>query len=427
MVRFVFAVVLILPILPVVLRADVVRLKSGGEVRGSIVAEDGNDAATPNSGSPNVTVETLSGGTIVVRRDDIEFITRRPRVFEEHERKAGQAPPTVDAHWELAEWCREQRLDEQRQYHLKQIVAIEPDHADARQALGQVQHNGQWMTRDEMMRDRGLVRHKGRWITPQERDLIEKTAAERDREQQWFTDVRKWKAWLRGNSDDLRRQAIKELKALRDADAVPALAKFFGDDPDRSVRSLYVSVLAEMPGNKPVEPLVTQALLDVDAEVRREALAAIDRSRYEAALPHFLAGLQHDQNAVVRRAGAGLQKIGDVRAVPDLMKALITTHRYRIQVPDNTPTHTFGRNGTFGPGARPLPPAIEAALRTGAMPWGVTVVDLANPRRTRMATVSVNQENPEVLSALQSITGESFGFDERTWRLWWAARKNGVG
>ena len=32
----------------------------------------------------------------------------------------------------------------------------------------------------------------------------------------------------------------------------------------------------------------------------------------------------------------------------------------------------------------------------------------------------------EVLAALRKITGESFGFDERTWRLWWAAKKNGA-
>ncbi|MGC1276527.1 MAG: HEAT repeat domain-containing protein [Planctomycetaceae bacterium] len=421
MFRMIARAALVLPMLPAALVADVVRLKSGGEVRGSVVDAD------ETADSETVTVETLSGGTISVRKTDVEFITRRPRVVEEYERKAQNAANTVEAQWELAEWCRLNDLDERRREHLERIVEVEFDHAEARQALGQIQHDGQWMTREEVMRDRGLVPYKGRWITPQELELIEKTAAERDREQRWFTEVRKLKAWLRGNSDDLRRQSIATLRALRDPDAVPALAKFFGDDPDPAVRSLYVSVLAAMPGDKPVEPLVTQSLHDVDADVRREALAAIGETRSDAALPYFLKGLQHERNEVVRRAGLGLEKVGDERAVPDLMKALITTHRYRIQVPDNTPTYAFARNGAFGPGGTPLTPEIEMAMRTGALPYGVNVVDLTQPRRTRMVTVSVNQENAEVLTALQAITGETFGFDERTWRLWWAAKKNGIG
>jgi hypothetical protein len=77
---------------------------------------------------------------------------------------------------------------------------------------------------------------------------------------------------------------------------------------------LYVSVLSAMPETKPVEP------------------------RYEAAQPYYLQGLRSDVNDVVRRAGAALEKVEDERAVPDLIKALITPHHYRVQIPDNTPT-----------------------------------------------------------------------------------------
>jgi hypothetical protein len=40
-------------------------------------------------------------------------------------------------------------------------------------------------------------------------------------------------------------------------------------------------------------------------------------------------------------------------------------------------------------------------------------------------TVVVDREyrNTEVLTALQSITKQSFGFDKDSWRRWWSAKQ----
>lgn len=411
-------------LLPAAAAADVVKLKSGGELRGVVIEPAGG---TEGGASDGVTVETLSGGTVAVPRADVEFVTRRPRIIEEYEVKAKATADTVEAQWALAEWCRENRLDEQRRTHLERVVEVEPDHADARAALDQTNYEGEWLTREEIMEKRGLVPHKGRWITPQELELIEKTQTEREREQAWFATARKLKAWLRGTNLALRQKGIDALKAVDDPDAVPALEKFFRDDPDPAVRKLYLSVLAGTPGPKPVRPLVTQSLHDVDYQVRFAALAAIGDDRREDALPYFLQGLRHDSNDVVRRAGKGLEQVGDDRAVPDLIKSLITTHRHGIQVPETMPTYSFTTGGAFGPSGVPLPPDIAVALRTGALPYGVEIVEPNKVVRWKTVMISVNHENPEVLAALRKITGQSFGFDERTWRLWWAAKKNGAG
>ena len=86
--RLIARLALVLPLLPAVVAADVVRLKSGGEVRGVIVAPSDGTTGT-------VTVETLSGGVVSVPREDVEFVTRRPRVVEEYELKAKTAPETI--------------------------------------------------------------------------------------------------------------------------------------------------------------------------------------------------------------------------------------------------------------------------------------------------------------------------------------------
>ena len=94
-------------------------------------------------------------------------------------------------------------------------------------------------------------------------------------------------------------------------------------------------------------PLVTQSLHDVDYQVRHAALASIGEERHGDALPYYLQGLRNGLNEVVRRAGVGLEEVADERAIPDLIKALITTHQYRIQVRDDAPSYSFSTGGTY--------------------------------------------------------------------------------
>ncbi|VAX41816.1 hypothetical protein MNBD_PLANCTO02-3334, partial [hydrothermal vent metagenome] len=80
--------------------------------------------------------------------------------------------------------------------------------------------------------------------------------------------------------------------------------------------------------------------------------------------------------------------------------------------------------------ATPIPPQIEGLLRTGQLPNGVIINNqdmIPNDMRPMVTvTVDYHHNNDEVLSALSKITGQSFGYDKRTWRLWWITKKSGV-
>lgn len=404
-------------------RADLIRLKSGGEIRGTIPREKGATSG------PQVTIETLSGAKVTVPQEQIAFVSRRPLKVEEYEARARRTPNTVEAQWALAEWCRENNLRSQRDDHLEQIVKLDPEHEKAHYGLKHTKVNGEWMTREERMTSQGYVKYKGRWITPQELELTEKTEAEREREERWFQQIHVWKNWLTGTHAGRSKDALKAFSEIKDPDAVSALVKNFQDESNKQLRSMYISILDNIPGPKPVSALVTQSLHDVDYELRYKSLNAIKEDQYESATPLYVRELKNDLNVVVNRAGKALERTADERVIPQLIDALITTHRYRVRVPDpgGVGFRSDGTGATNGSGTV-LPPDIEMALRSGQLN-GVIINQPSNQmqRPAKFVTIKRDEQNQAVLAALQKITGQNFGFNERTWRLWHTSQKNGAG
>lgn len=403
--------------------ADVVRLKNGGEVRGVV------DAASRDPNAPQVTIDTLTGGRIVLDRSDVEFVTPRSLEIEEYETRARGVADTVEAHLALAEWCRERRLLPQRAEQLEAVLDLEPDHAEVRRILGHVRHNGEWMTRDEMMQARGYVKHKGKYVTRQELDLLEKSQAEREAEQAWFPKVRMWFGWATGGNVSRAGEGLDNLQAIQDPDAVPALVNFMGEHDSDEVRLTLTRILGRLPGPKPVQPLVNKSLHDADDDVRTAARAGIQADQFETALAYYVPELKNNSNQVVQRAAAAIGEFGDINAVPYLIEALVTSHRWKIQVRANTSvavgTTPDGQVGVPNSLNGVIPPEVEMLARTGQLPYGAIVLPPNAIRRTRTVTIKGDVKNEAVLAALQKLTGEDFGFSEHDWRLWWTTRTSG--
>jgi len=399
--------------------ADLVRLQNGGEVRGKLRPGHTRD--------PEVTIDTLSGGIVVVPRDQVAFTIVRSVDVEDYELRAKRIEPTVAARWELAEWCRERRLRPQRIEQLEHLLLLDPGHVEARKALGHVQERGEWMTVDEQMALRGYTRRQGRWVTQQELDLLEMNDALRAAEKEWFSKVHAWTRWVAGTAERQRAQGLAELRAIVDPAAVAALSTHLGDHDQSSLRALFVEVLGNIPGPRAVKPLVDRSLFDRDATVRTAAFDALKPDQYGTAVPLYAQALLNADNQVVNRAAGGLSRFGDARIVPALIDALVTSHRYEVKVPVNTPLNFALPNGAGSVDPRALSPYLPAdvdvALRSGQFPAGVVVLPPVGgqPQRFRVVKVQAQLSNAEVLAALRKFTKQDFGFDERTWKLWWAA------
>jgi len=401
--------------------ADLVRLKNGGEIRGTVPRK------ADLAGAAEITIVTLTGASVVVRRDDIEFVTPRSIKLELYEDRLRDLPDTVEAHWELAEWCRSKKLSRQRTVHLEAILLLDSEHEAAHQALGHRLHNGEWLSHEELMRSRGYVRHKRRWVTQQELDLIQKTEAERAAEQKWYGKVRLWLGWLTGRDADRKREGFRNLTSLEDADAVTALRHFLGEHRDADVRRLFVRILGQIPGPKPIRALVERSLEDESATIRSEAISQLNPEYQDLAIEFYVGALQNDLNPVVRRAALALRTVGTQAEIDELIDALVTQHQYKVTVRIQDQSYAVGSDGSIGMArGTSLPPSVEGALRAGQLPYGAVVVPPRSATRTKTVTVKRDERNPEVRGTLKELTGEDFGYDERTWRLWWAAQKSGA-
>ncbi|MEM9657563.1 MAG: hypothetical protein AAF961_04295, partial [Planctomycetota bacterium] len=136
--------------------ADVYQLKGGGQVEGLLVrrTEDGD-----------YVIRTPDGATLAVARLDIKRIIEVDPNLAVYRDKAKQAPDTAEAHRELARWCKEHRLLDRRDHHYRRLVEIDPEDEEARLALGYRKVGGAWLTREELMKARGMRLFDGKYRT----------------------------------------------------------------------------------------------------------------------------------------------------------------------------------------------------------------------------------------------------------------------
>jgi len=398
--------------------ADIVYLKTGGVMRGLIRTADDSTNET------SVTMSLLSGAEVELTVEHISSRQLRPLKFEEYEVRAESLPDTLKAHWELAEWCREQKLDEQREIHLEIVLAIDPKHRQAHYGLRHTFYREKWMTREEYDQTRisdGFVKYKGKWVRADKLESVKNDDAATKAEREWYAKVRIWLNWATGNHPERAGDGLNNLREINDPKAVSALVQFLGKSQRADVRRLFIEIAGKIEGPVPVVSLATLSVREDVRELRELALTMIDEPHYDQARQLVIEELRDRNNTVVCRAGTVLAKIGDETSIPALIRALVTTHSYKVRVP--VQGYSFGADGSI-PSGSGLPPEIEIGLRTGLYDSVQVVPLLGAARATKLIPVAINRENAEVLMALRQITENNFGFDEKAWQRWWNVDRN---
>ena len=192
-------------LLPGVLVADVVYLKSGGRFSGRILEQTAEKV-----------VIDFGDGTIGLPMDQVEEISRGPSPLAEFDARASKlGPQDVDGWRSLALWASMKGLSAQSRAAYKRVLALAPDDKEAREALGFVQVDGRWLTEEESYRARGFVKYDGEWMTPAEVQLAQSNAAREQARDE--ADKRASDAQFAATMDRLQKQE-NEKRAREEAD-----------------------------------------------------------------------------------------------------------------------------------------------------------------------------------------------------------------
>lgn len=366
-------------------------LSNGGQISGEWLNRD----ETPRK---TFVIETSAGARITLDRSQVkQVLYTRPQELE-YARIRPSFPDTVEGQWTLAEWCRTERLTEQRRTHLRRVIELDPDHLQARRALGYGQINGKWQTQQEAMIERGYQLYKGRWRTPQEIELLESQRKIELAEKQWAGKLGHWRDWL---EDERAQQGRANILAIKDPHAVAALARNLQNDRSPQARVLYLEVLANIGTPEAIKVLAACSIEDPVEEVRLTCLDYLEKEKRPDVVAYYVGKLRSKDNRVVNLAAVGLGRMKDPSAVGPLIAALITGHKYKLS--------------TGSPGA------MSATFPTGNTPGGGGLAMNQKPK-----IVSVQHRNQAVLDALVALTGQNFDFNPRVWADWHASQKQRV-
>jgi hypothetical protein len=373
-------------------RAEVFVLRGGGRVVGQWINRD----ETPRR---QYVVQVADGAKLAFDAAQVEKVLR-PRDDEtEYERIRPTYADTAAAQWELAQWCIEHRLTAQREVHARRVIELDPEHDEARHALGYSRVDGQWATRDEVMIARGYQRYKNKWMLPQEIELLENKQKSDSAQQKWCQDVKRWRGWLGGDRD---QQARDNIRSINDPLAVKALAIGLGEDSDPRARILLVETLGKINTFEAAMALAKASILDGVEELRLTCLDHLQTQKRPEVVAYFVGKLNEkkNNNETINLAGIALGRMKDPSAIGPLIDSLVTAHKYKIVKP--------GGEG-----------AMSSTFSKGPGGLGSTGLSAGGGPKYVIQPVS----NQAVLDALIALTRQNFGFDKQVWKRWYAAQR----
>jgi len=361
--------------------AEIFILKSGGRIEG--------EHLNPNRerGQPYY-VRTESGVRLALADSAVARMIVKSELDKQYEALAARLENTVEGHWNMAEWCKEAGLSDQRKRHLQAVIALDPNHEDARKALGYQRFGSRWLTQEEHMQSLGYVKYKGAWRLKQEIEIASRQEQQDLAVKKLRKDIRIWLDQI-VSGGRMADAASRSLNALQDPNAAPALAEVLGDSQQpRAVRKRCLDILATLPTNAAIPTLCNVAMSDSDGTLQDGCLDLLKQQGANIAVPFFINELKSKSNARINRAADCLARLGDKSATLPLINALVTEHRETV---------------SMGGGAGSI----------SAGPGGFSTGKSAMVIKKRL-------ENSSVRSALSTLyPGVNFNYNIDEWRAWY--------
>jgi hypothetical protein len=380
-----FCAVLFCHFFALIVSAETFHLSTGSAVEGKLLNPDQDPRTTYE-------IET-SIGKLVLLAKQVRKVVIKPMVLQQYEKSLPKVPNTIDGHLDMAAKCALVNLFEQRDFHLLEVLRIDPDNTMVRGKLGFVKINGQWRKEDVLMRQQGFVRDGGRWRTRQELTVKQANEDVEDAEIQWRIKIMRWESIILHNPAKAS-VAIASIRAIKDYRATKTLAERLNQVKlSRDIKFMYLEVLIAIGGNVPVEAMLKCISMDSDEALRQRCLNQLRKWQSRSAMSFFISLLNATDNQTVNNGGYALGELAMADALLPLIKALRTRHTYTIGGGNNI-------NANFSPNQPGL----------GGMNFG------GKPKVVDQYLI-----NRSVHSAILTIVpeGVNFGYDQDRWMQWY--------
>jgi hypothetical protein len=307
---------------------------------------------------------------------------------------------------DLARWCDKQGWTDRARLHYAQLLSLpnldDAARAEAIEKLDLVAVGGKWLTREELKEHEAEHR------------------AIRDSLAKWGPTLVKLRPAIDGADFAARDRAAKELAAIDDPRAIPALEAVLltgGTEFQEQV----VKLLARFPHFEATEALVRCAVLSDHALARDAAIAALGERPLHESVPMLLDGLQAPLKAQYRLvfdAGGRINYTHAVLREGRTRNQLLIAHA-SVVATQGPPSQTRTAEEGFTLRQRRL---IEAVRRTTVIAQqqsqaatqaenAQTVVGLQN--------TAVQSHNRRLVSVLSHLTGAQLPPEAPAWWDWW--------
>lgn len=376
-----------------VARAETFILGSGGRIDGTLLNPDE---------SPRVKylVALDSGAKLALAKGQVTRVLESTRAEAQYEVFLQKMPNDLEGHWKMAEWCVRNGLAPQREFHLREIIRLDPGHQKAHLALGYTNIDGRWVVPQQHNQQLGYVKFQGAWRTPQDVAIATQRQQIVDAETKWRVDIKMWRGWLtRPSKAD---EGMAKLQAIDDPLASPTLVEMVTDPKEPpNLRLVCVDILGRLANRSPLArgELTNRALYDTHVEIRERSLDYLEKLNQPRLIAaNFAKALGDKNNVVVNRAAVGIARLKDEESIPQLIEALNTNHKFIVTTGSGNIGANFGGpNGGLG------------GLTAGG----------GGPKQE-----SRDINNEQVQQALIALTGgQNFGFNKDAWRNWYAESK----
>ncbi|TWU60518.1 hypothetical protein Poly51_07940 [Rubripirellula tenax] len=378
-------------LMPAAIYADSIEISGGGHLSGEIKSQ---------------------GDFVVVEVDDeIQVALPRSRVrrmvdsgeLAKYQELAAKTGDDAELNYKLAIWCVTGnnvpgRAQYYKRFHLQRAVELDPDHPQARAALGFKKHEGKWIRSVDLMHDRGMISVGGRWELPEAVALNETAEASEIETKTWKRDVSRLVGIVTKGSSKAG-EAMDTLRAINDPMAAGAIAdQLLRSRNNRSqssgLRRVWIDLLGRFKNRTSVQALVRAGIEEPDATLREAALKHLQEYGASSAAATYLPMLKANDHDTVNRAARALSWFPDPEMAMEYVNALVTTQT--TTGPAGAGMNVgFGDNGANG-------------MSSGSQP----IVNKST------------SNNTAVLALLKEIEPDAdFGYDERAWQAYFAAKK----